>query len=279
MTRIKNIGRYCPVDDDGYIMNDSNTNKIQPEFYRVIENVVEIYKRHLGEDLHSVYIRGSVPRGLGIHGVSDLDTIAITNKMINDHELNWTEAEHELNQQFDCVDGVEFSFYFIEDVLNNITFSIIPFMIKTHSVCVFGEDIKKLLPEYKADKSLANDHLIILKRQIDQAITDLTGNEDREDIVDCCRWIMKIIVRAGLALVIEEENLYTRDLFPAYKIFSTYYPEKEKEMQQALHYAIAPVGNVSEIIDFLNEMGSWMVIQSDKWLQIYNPKKVRHLEI
>lgn len=29
---------------------------------------------------------------------------------------------------------------------------------------------------------------------------------------------MKIIVRAGLALVIEKENKYTRDLFPAFNL-------------------------------------------------------------
>ena len=46
------------------------------------------------------------------------------------------------------------------------------------------------------------------------ACDDLQDNSDREDIKDCCKWIMKIIVRAGLALVITKENTYTRDLYP-----------------------------------------------------------------
>lgn len=280
MTHIKDIGHYCPMDDNGYILNDSSIKKIKSDFYMLIEEVIKNYQTYLGADLHSVYIRGSVPRGLGINSVSDLDTIAITNKNTNDIDLKWVDtAEQVLNKKFNCVNGVEFSFYHIDEILETTTFSIIPFMIKTHSVCLLGEDLKVYLPNYKADKTLGNEHLVNLKNQVEQAKIDLDVNEDIEDILDCCRWIMKIIVRAGLALVIEEENQYTRDLFPAFKIFSKYYPEKESEMKQALNYAINPIGNANEIIDFLDKMGYWMVSASEKWLQVHNPKKVSNMEI
>jgi hypothetical protein len=280
LTHIKNIGHFCPTDDKGYIINDSSIKKVKPEFYKVIEEVIEIYQKHLGYDLHSVYIRGSVPRGLGISSVSDLDTIAITNKEINNLDLKWVDkAEQDLNNNYNCVNGVEFSFYYIEDILETTNFSIIPFMIKTHSICVYGEDLYVQLPNYKADKTLGNEHLVNLKNQIEQAKEDLDGNDDIEDILDCCEWIMKIIVRAGLALVIEEENKYTRDLFPAYKIFSKYYPEKKSEMKQAVKYAIKPIENANEIIDFLDGIGNWMISESERWLQIHNPQKVSNMEI
>ncbi|WP_232824174.1 nucleotidyltransferase [Paraliobacillus zengyii] len=246
----------------------------------MIQKAVEKYKTHLGEDLYSIYIRGSIPRGLGIDSVSDLDTIAITNKETNDIDLKWVDkVEQELNKKYNLVNGVELSFYYIKDVLETNNFSIIPFMIKTHSICVYGEDLSVHLPNYKADKTLGNEHLMNIKNQIQQAKEDLDGNEDIEDILDCCGWIMKIIVRAGLALVIEEENKYTRDLYPAYRIFSEHYPEKESEMKLALKYAINPVENPNEIIDFLDDMGNWMVNESEKWLQVYNPKKVRNMDL
>ncbi|GIN84461.1 nucleotidyltransferase [Heyndrickxia sporothermodurans] len=280
MTNIKNIGHVCPTDDNGYILNDSSLKKVKPEFLKIIVEATEHYKTNLGLDLHSVYIRGSIPRGMGINGVSDLDTIAITNKDINDIDLKWVnKSELELNKKFDNVTGVEFNFYHIDDVLETTRFSIISFMIKTYSVCVYGEDLSIYLPSYKADKTLGNEHLFNLKSQIEQAKEDLDGNNDIEDILDCCVWIMKIIVRAGFALVIEEENKYTRDLFPAYKIFSKYYPEKEAEMKQALKYAIKPVADKNEIIDFLDEIGSWIVNESEKWLQVHNPKKLSKMEM
>lgn len=280
MIEIKNIGRICRTDSRGNIINDSTINAIKPEFKCIIEAAVATYVSHLGEHLHSVYIRGSIPRGLGIDNVSDLDTLSITNKNIDSIDLNWVDrAEEVLNENFKAVDGVELSFYFIEDILETTNFSIIPFMIKTHSICVYGEDIRDFLPNYKADKTLANEHLVNLKSQIQQAKEELSGNEDVEDVVDCCRWIMKIIIRAGLALVLVEENKYTRDLYPAYKLFSEHFPSKQSEMKQALEYAVNPITNSEVIINFLNVMGDWMISITEKWLQTHNPIMERNMKI
>ena len=90
---------------------------------------------------------------------------------------------------------------------------------------------------------------------------------------------MKIIVRAGIALVIVEEHMYTRDLYPAYKLFAKHFPEKEPEMREALQYAIEPSKNSNVILTILNELGSWMINESEKWLQVHNPNKVNNMKI
>lgn len=276
LANIKKIGYFCPTDVDGYILNDSSLSKIKPEYVEVIEEVIKNYQTYLGLDLHSIYIRGSIPRGSGINGISDLDTIAVTNKKTNEIDLTWVdEVEQAINNKFNCVNGVEFSFYHIGDVLETNIFSIIPFMIKTHSVCVHGEDLIFHIPNFKADKAIGNEHLINLKILINQAKADLIDNHDKEDIKDCCVWIMKILVRAGLALIIVEESLYTRDLYPAYHLFALHFPEKEPQMRQALEYAVDPCDNPDDVLDILNQFGSWMINEAEKWLQIYNPERTK----
>lgn len=275
MTQIKNIGRYCVTDSDGYIVNDTSIKKIQPEYMEVINEVVERYQLHLGDHLHSVYVRGSVSRGLGIAGVSDLDTIGVTTVHPEALDLQWVKAaEQEINRKYSCINGIEFSFHHKQEVLETSDFSIIPFMIKTHSICFYGEDLTPYLPDYKADAALGNEHLVHLKYQIEQAKEDLTDNEDTEDIQDCCSWIMKIIVRAGIALVITKEHLYTRDLYPAYQLFAKHFPEKSFEMREALQFAIAPSENPNDICNILNTFGNWMINESETWLQNHNPDKV-----
>ncbi|MBB6452668.1 hypothetical protein HNQ94_001114 [Salirhabdus euzebyi] len=271
---IRNIGRYCKVDKNGYILKEANFKHVTKEFAPLIEEVTKTYHSHIGNNLHSLYIRGSIPRGLGIEGVADLDTIAITKQNPEHLSLEWVEdAEDRINFKFDYINGVELSFYHIEEVLEKTSFSIIPFMIKTHSLCIYGEDIANQLPKYKADYTLANEHLIRLSGQLQRAKDDLKDNDDAEDILDCCVWIMKIIVRAGLALVLTKENLYTRDLYPAYSLFSKYYPEKEPDMRQALQFAIAPTTDTEILLHFLQLFGKWLKKESDVWLQKYNPNK------
>lgn len=280
MTTVKEIGSLCVTDRAGCIINHSDMNKINPIFLPVIYDVVNTYSTHLQDNLHSVYIRGSIPKGIGIEGVADLDTIAVTKQNLNKQQLRLIkDVGQELNQKHTCVDGIELSFYCIEDVLNTSFFSIISFILQTHGMCVFGEDLIPQLPRYKANEALANDHLIHLQAQIENACDDLQDNSDIEDIKDCCKWIMKIVVRAGLALVITKTNTYTRDLYPAYKLFSKYFPEKENDMRKALEYAITPIIDTNLLLSFLNEFGKWMVSEVDKWLQFYNPNRELHMKI
>ncbi|AFU17946.1 nucleotidyltransferase [Bacillus toyonensis] len=280
MPTIKKIGSLCITDKEGYIINDSNKNKINPIFLPVIDDVIHIYSTYLRNDLHSVYIRGSIPKGIGIKGIADLDSIAIVKQDPNNLQLSWTKKiEHELNQKHSCVDGIELSFHPLEDILNNSSFSIINFIIKTHGVCVFGEDLIPQLPNYKANEPLANNHLIHLKKQIENACDDLEGNTDTDDIKDCCKWIMKNIIRAGLALIITKEKVYTRDLYPAYKLFSKHFPEKENDMKKALEYVITPIIDTKKLLSFLNEFGQWMIDQANEWLQFYNPNRELSMKI
>ncbi|MFB7158846.1 hypothetical protein [Lysinibacillus sp. NPDC056232] len=106
MTTIREIGSLCVTDRDGHIINHSDWNKINPIFLPVIYDVVNTYSTHLQNDLHSVYIRGSIPKGIGIEGVADLDTIAVTKQNPNKQQLKRIkEVEQELNQKHTCVNS------------------------------------------------------------------------------------------------------------------------------------------------------------------------------
>ncbi|MFD2923177.1 nucleotidyltransferase [Halobacillus naozhouensis] len=280
MTEIKEIGSLCSVDDKGYIINQSNPNKINNKFREVIRLINESCLSVLPKEIHSIYIRGSVPRGLDIEGVSDVDVIIVTYSNPQDIDLDWVEeTEQFIDQKFRFINGVELGFCPLSEVEESKYCSMIPFILKTYGICVYGENLISKLPDYKPDSSLANEHLIHLRSLIDKAKHDLTGNDDIEDIKDCCSWIMRIIVRAGLALVIVQEQSYTRDLFPAYKLFSKHYPEKEQEMRTALWYVINPLSSSEEILKFLDHFGSWIKAEAENWLKVYNPTREIHLPL
>lgn len=267
MPSIKKIGRFCPTDDEGYIINDAHIDKIQPIFMEVIQEIKNTCCELLQEDLHSVYIRGSIPRGIGIVGIADIDVIILVRKDPKLIDLSWRKKleVHSL-QKFNCISGVELNFYSEKEVTNLNRFSFISFMIQTHGICILGEDVKVSLPKYKVSQELAYEHLIQLRKQIGQAREELIHNKGRDDIADCCRWIMKIIIRSGLALTINREGLYSRDLYPAYELFSEHFPEQEKNMRKAVQYVIEPINDINEILLFLNTFGEWLIERADAFL-------------
>ncbi|MDN5432299.1 MAG: nucleotidyltransferase domain-containing protein, partial [Acinetobacter sp.] len=51
--------------------------RIQKAFEPVLENVINHFSRSFVEDLHSIYVYGSVAQGIAIIGQSDLDLCVV----------------------------------------------------------------------------------------------------------------------------------------------------------------------------------------------------------
>lgn len=280
MMQIKEIGSLSLLNEDGFIINQSSYENIKSKYKEVIELIKVSSLSKLSKEIHSMYIRGSIPRGTEIEGVSDVDVIIITYSEPRSLNLDWVEGTVEIiNQKFSFINGIELGFHPLHEIELTTHCSMISFILKTYGVCVYGENLISKLPDYKPNSSLANEHLLHLASMIEQAKNDLTGNEDVEDIKDCCSWIMRIMIRAGLALVMVPEQSYTRDLYPSYKLFSKHYPEKEQVMRTALWYAINPLSNPEEVLLFLERFGNWMRNEADNWLDVYNPQKDMHLPL
>ncbi|MDQ0271673.1 nucleotidyltransferase domain-containing protein [Cytobacillus purgationiresistens] len=278
MIELKNIGGYCSKDDNGFLLNDTSANKINEKHIHIIEALKSELTKVFNEKVHSMYIRGSIARGLSVDHLSDLDAIIVLNEAQTEEETEiLKEVEQNLLSLYPFMMDVDLNIVTKDEVLNRATFTMMAFIIKTYSLCVEGEDLSYQISSFKVDAALANEHLVVLEEQLIEARLAFVDNDDEEDIIDCCRWIMKIIVRAGLALVAVAENKYTRDLYPAYLLFAEHYRDQKSNMKQALAYAIDPISNCSELLQFLSKFGEWMKQESDKWLLKYNPQKNRDL--
>ena len=129
----------------------------------------------------------------------------------------------------------------------------VQFMFKTQCVCIYGEDIVPDLPRFKIDMN-AIAHSRSLKKDIQDT---LEGNHS-------CGWIMKRIVRVGLEICMIEEQVYTRDLFPCYQVFSKYYPEWEEKMRESLTIAIEPIHDSEIINGILNTLGIFLIKEVER---------------
>ncbi len=77
MIEIQKHGAVLHTDPDGYLIPDVSLDNIVPPWDEAVDFIKNAYIGHLGESLHSVYIRGSVARGLAVEGISDLDSFAL----------------------------------------------------------------------------------------------------------------------------------------------------------------------------------------------------------
>jgi len=254
---ILEIGSVLTTDENGFIINSSSLDKIKSPWREAVEEIKQAYLDNTKDSLKSIYVRGSVAKGEAIEGISDIDTLAVITK---DIDKSWIKPIRKtLDTKFTFSTGVEFSFLQYDELLNSDNLANYKFLIKTQSVCIYGDDISDEIENFKSDIDTAN--ILIpknLKIVFENTIKGIVDNSDKEDIREWCRWVMKRILRAGFVLVMDQEKVFTRDLYPSYKIFSKYYPEKEYEMRTVLELAINPVDDVEFIINFINTFGLWL---------------------
>jgi len=263
MNQILEIGSVLHTNKDGFLIPQANKSKIKGKWKEAVDFLVNEYLENLGEkNIHSVWIRGSVAKGEAIDNISDIDSFCLVNT--TDIDISFLQkSEHKIKQKFPFVTKIETEFIPIQKLFEDEDYFWWRFALKTQSVCVYGEDIASQIPSFKPDKKLAKKIQEHLEKRIMQAKEKIEKNSGNEtQIKTVCSWIMKRIVRQGFILVMVEECVFTRDLYPCYKTFSKHYPEKEEEMKTALELAIYPVSDIKRIFLVLDNLGKWLIYES-----------------
>jgi len=260
--KILKIGRLLKTDKEGFIVSESSVEKIVSPWLEVVGEVKQRYIKHLGNDLHSIYVRGSVARGGAIEGISDIDTIAVMLREPQAADFKWGEGvERSLKQDYPFSTGAEIYLISYHKLFEGDEMWKTRFIIKTQSACVAGEDLAKDISTYKANLNTASHLREDFKKVFENTKKSLSNNPNKETVKWWCRWAMKRIIRGGFVLIMDREQAFSRDLYPCYKLFSKYFPDQEPAMEKALDLAINPTSDANELINFLDNFGVWIVNQ------------------
>lgn len=271
-------GRFWETDANGFLLNDASLEKIAAVHRPAIEMTVAAYRSHLGADLHSIYLRGSVPRGLAIPGLSDLDCLALATGYEADTPLSWAASEEaKIVAGSPRLAGVQFEVYALDEAVQRERVSELCFVLKTQAVCVSGEDVAARLPNYRADHTVANIDIVRIEPDIDEALGQIRCDPGGASTRYWCQRIAKNLIRACFALIMVEYRRFTRDLGLCAEGFLAHYPEQRRNIEKALHFVQCPTEASDELVAFLADFGSWVVARANDWLDAHNPE--RYLEM
>ena len=254
--KIQKIGSFLSMDENGYIINDLKIENIQPLYNEPIKMIVQQYHEYYHKKLHSIYLRGSVARGLAVPYISDIDTFAL---IYSDDFIIWKnieeqiEIEDKIQPKFPFINGIEINVASFENEFY-LKKPRLAMVIQTQSLCIDGIDISKKLPKFSPIDLCLNRKWFV---------DDLNGFKKKIELqtvtLEDCRVIMKLMIRVGFELVVEREQRFTPDLYLCYQTFSKYYPMKENEMRQALEYFLNPITDLQILEAFVNQFGNWLI--------------------
>lgn len=262
MKLIQKLGTLMPLDADGYLINECGWDQIQAPWLDLVSAWRDACVSQWGDRLHSLYLRGSVPRGLAIPEVSDLDSIAIFSDQPESSLSTGIEPlQTALTQRYRFCPKVEVALLSLTDLRSPAS----PWqaIVQTQGLCIYGEDLRSQLPRFKPGMALIN-HAFDLADDLAETqafLRQLPSHHPQFDtwVKTQCGWITRRLVRTGFELVMTTEGTFTRDLYPCYACFSRYFPEQEPLMRKALELAIQPSANRAGLLMFLSHFGTWLV--------------------
>ncbi|PHQ78837.1 MAG: hypothetical protein COB66_08080 [Coxiella sp. (in: Bacteria)] len=284
----KPSGKFLSKDKNGFLLNDTSTEKILDIYKPLIVEVKKTIMDILGDNIHSIYLTGSIPRGMAAPEQSDLDMFTILQPSCDDKNIsaiqqhcNTLLSNNSLVSKID-VESWTFSEMFpLSTRLNNIkvknTLSIYDIILKNSSLCIFGNDLSKYIPPIKPGIALANDELIEIHPDIQQAKLSIITAENSNQIQYWCRRVMKNIIRSGFCLCMPTIQEQTRDIDLCAQIFFKYYPDIHYIVDLALNWVQTPSCDPHEIIRFLENDGNIFLSKVDLWMMQHNPKRFHEL--
>lgn len=240
----KKIGRFLEVDENGFILPDVKLEAIDPQWMSLVtfvkNEIVQTGK------VSSIYIRGSIPRGLAQNGYSDADFLCISEENLDHLEKHINE---QCKVQFPFVRGVELG-VINQNKLKYIkpgrTRPYLEMLLKTQSLFLGGIDVCRDILPFLPGVDVVS-HVFILKKESEN--NDLHSEADR-------KWMSRRIVRSGLEITLDRSQNFTRDLYLCFEQFVSYYPDKRDIMYAALENSLnghIDIKNFDELIHFLDE--------------------------
>ncbi len=268
------LGRNWLLDSNGYILNDASVERIDSVYGALLEQIDDECRAYLGSRLRSLFVRGSVPRGVAVPPVADIDLIAVTTSHRSVDEYDWGKS---LSRRYGStshpISGVDVEWCVDSSLLDADEYAEVVLQLATQSVCLSGADCSSAFPRFRPDERVANFDLVQIGNDLQEAKEELESSKRPEEMKYWCQRISKNILRTGFSLVMVNEGQFTRDLAPCYLRFKERYPQQASEMFQALQYAVNPSTERCEVLGYLDRFGAWMTQEAEKWLERHNPAR------
>ncbi len=253
---IKNIGAYFQTDEQGYIVNPTSQEYIPNKWQPLVDEIVATCISEEKEELHSIYLRGSVPRGLAQDGFADLDVFILVSRVgIRWEEVAWLSNYQEKWQSaYPFVKNVEVMWSSFSENLS-ATYPRLAMILKTQSLLLYGPDIAETMSSYKVDQSMLL-HYAWLEEDLEEFLSKEAPSKN--DV----QAIAKLLIRCAFEIVMIREGKYTPDLFLCCQSFSKYNPQYAKQIKQLLAIYLQPnLPSIKELKQLIRELGAFISTQ------------------
>lgn len=231
MIQPQRLGRFLSVDELGYVKPDVAIDHIGNIWKPVVAFISDALINRRG--VRSVYLRGSIPRGLAIEDLSDADFVYLSE---TNFESDDGALEQAVGSRFPFVKGLELTRLdrnTLERIRRPQRRPYFQMLLKTQCLFLAGEDVARDIAPFQLGTEMVS-HVFSLQGEFSRLPRLL--EEGRKTGVEQAmhQWFSRRIVRSGFEVTMDRNDHFTRDLYLCYEQFARFYPGRAEQMFRVL---------------------------------------------
>lgn len=237
----------------------------QIDYQPAIKELVSFLRAGLGEQLHSVYLYGSVARKTARPNFSNLDVIVVTYGSIESTRTTLINTiRWRFQKRFAFITDVSFKTAEVKEVATLDSLFSWGFLLRHCSVCVYGDNLAECFGDYEPSWEIAKywnmdveDWLLFYRDKI-------AKTRDAAQQANAQQMIAKKLLRASYSLVMYQDKNWFDDPRQCGEQFLRYYPDKQSEIDRLNILFKGRVIPKRSVIGLLDSFGPWLVKQYKK---------------
>ncbi|MDY7224619.1 nucleotidyltransferase domain-containing protein [Halalkalibacterium halodurans] len=245
------------LDSNGFIVSDVSKDKIAKVYVPCICESVERLRDLFHQQLHSVYVYGSVARGEAIALKSDLDLIAMFDGQLSSVQMaELKKLAGELSQAYCSLVrevGIAVTSYdYTVDPSNYYESA----FLKELCVCVYGEDVGERFGPYKLTSEIAIRFNGDICESLTRALTRLEAASN-EEFKPCTQSFARKLIRTFYSMVMVRSQIWTTRLHEQSEVFIHHFPDKESMVRTLLKWIDEPPTDREIVYELFKSEGEW----------------------
>jgi ribosomal protein L16 Arg81 hydroxylase len=265
-TLIRPIGGFQPLDADGFLINTARIEKIDAKYQPIIQQTVLKIQQIYEKQWLSIYLKGSVPRGLAIDFVSDLDILVIhtAEPILTDWQ---NDFKQNILKEYPFLSRLDIQHFTYAQLRKN---KAMKFLIKTQSILLAGSDLTAQMAPFQISESC---QLVLprLERDLRNAKLQTPQYQHEFEFKKMGSWVAKRVLRGAFEAIMVETQQYTRDLYYCCEALRVYAPQNRHLYEKWLHWYLAPMGDAPTLLAFILECQDYFQMARLDFEEIIGP--------
>lgn len=256
------------LDLNGFIVSDVSKDKIDPIYNPCIQESVESLKKVFHQQLHSVYVYGSVARGDAVAIKSDLDLIAMFDDNLSSNQLaELKKLAGELSHKYRrLVRDVGMAVAYYDYTIDPSNYYENAFL-KEICVCVYGEDLGERFGPYKLTSEIPIRFNGDIKEVLSRTVSRLE-TASNEDFKTFTQNFARKLIRTYYSMVMVRSQIWSTRLCEQSEVFLYYFPEKELIIRTLLNWIDEPPTDRETVLEFFKSEGKWASVNFEREAKI-----------